>query len=65
MDGVVTLERDGADERAALGFDAGTRVSAADVRDNIAAKHLVVQASYPGGPGYFGHAARQICIICC
>ncbi|CAE7167731.1 unnamed protein product [Symbiodinium necroappetens] len=60
MDGVRTLEQtDGSSEHAALGFG-GTRVSAAEMQDNAATKHLVVQASYPGGPGYFGHAIDNV-----
>ena len=30
------------------------------LQDNAATKHLVVQASYPGGPGYFGHASWRL-----
>jgi len=60
MDGVRTLEQtDASSEHAALGFG-GQRVSAAEMQDNAATKHLVVQASYPGGPGYFGHAIDNV-----
>ncbi|CAE7515099.1 unnamed protein product [Symbiodinium pilosum] len=60
MHGVETLETDGSAEHAALGFESGSRVPASEVEDNLAAKHLVIQASYPGGPAYFGHAIDNV-----
>ena len=30
------------------------------LQENMADRHLVIQADYPGGPGYFGHAMDNV-----
>ena len=47
------------EDPCSLGLGASAHVMCLSLtrQDNLAAKHLVIQASYPGGPAYFGHVS--------